>query len=667
MGVCGHPKESLNVIDENANVNEKKAQNGKKGKIGQKGEKGKNIHKEQKKSKEKKEPKDILITKVKKNKPQNEQNVQEGKNQKDQEKNNDIVPKGQKPRKEEKDEEKKEDNTSRNYKQKTVIENKKIEIKEIIDMKTTNINEKSKSIDKLEENEIINDEQGSNKNSNKKINLEEENISNNHQIQESIKESKKEKNENYSIVYENSGSKYIINDKNDINNNENKDSTKFINIIRQSKDDFYENQNYYIVCLRCKCRSPHIEKVNFDYNLLDINVSYYCACFFDHKCQSESLKKLINSTKPLNLCPIHSNNTLKFYCNICKKSFCEKCKGDSEEHIKNFVNFDIIISENIAEQIKILLSKTKNEAIYRKIIDDYLNNLKKNDIPKYHLKSTKNLHDNVTAIVLLQSGLIATGSYDKTIRIWNARELKCIKKVKVLEKVLALLEFKPNMLLSSNENIICLWDINPDTDKDECIHTFNGHELWVNCLVKYDDKIFVSASNDHKIIIWDYEQKKIIKIFEEHKDCIFSLIKLNDGNLCSGGADKAIIIFNWRQNKLISKLEGHKDWVKCICQIDNETILSGSDDRTIKVWKNYKCIHTIEGHSHLVKVLLKINDNYFVSGSFDNTIKIWDKKTYLCQQTLTDTSSKIFCLLKLDNNDLVSCSDDNTIKIWAKK
>ena len=34
MGVCGHPKESLNVIDENANVNEKKAQNGKKGKIG---------------------------------------------------------------------------------------------------------------------------------------------------------------------------------------------------------------------------------------------------------------------------------------------------------------------------------------------------------------------------------------------------------------------------------------------------------------------------------------------------------------------------------------------------------------------------------------------------------------------------------------------------------
>ena len=509
MGVCGHPKESLNVIDENANVNEKKAQNGKKGKIGQKGEKGKNIHKEQKKSKEKKEPKDILITKVKKNKPQNEQNVQEGKNQKDQEKNNDIVPKGQKPRKEEKDEEKKEDNTSRNYKQKTVIENKKTEIKEIIDMKTTNINEKSKS-DKFEENEIINDEQGSNKNSNKKINLEEENISNNHQIQESIKESKKEKNENYSIVYENSGSKYIINDKNDINNNENKDSTKFINIIRQSKDDLYGNQNYYIVCLRCKCRSPHIEKVNFDYNLLDINVSYYCACFFDHKCQSESLKKLINSTKPLNLCPIHSNNTLKFYCNICKKSFCEKCKGDSEEHIKNFVNFDIIISENIAEQIKILLSKTKNEAIYRKIIDDYLNNLKKNDIPKYHLKSTKNLHDNVTAIVLLQSGLIATGSYDKTIRIWNARELKCIKKVKVLEKVLALLEFKPNMLLSSNENIICLWDINPDTDtdKDECIHTFNGHELWVNCLVKYDDKIFVSASNDHKIIIWDYEQKK---------------------------------------------------------------------------------------------------------------------------------------------------------------
>ena len=229
------------------------------------------------------------------------------------------------------------------------------------------------------------------------------------------------------------------------------------------------------------------------------------------------------------------------------------------------------MSENIVEKIKELSSKTQNQDIYRKIINDYLNNLKKINIPEYYLIKTQNLHDKVTAIVLLQSGLIATGSYDKTICIWNFRDFSCVKKVEVLEKILALLEFKSNMLLSSNENTICLWDIN--SDKDECIYKFKGHEKWVNCLIKYDDNIFASASSDHKIIIWDYEQRKRIKKFEVHKDCILALIKLNDGNLCSGGADFEIKIFDWKQGKLISELKGHTDWVKCLCQMNDETLL----------------------------------------------------------------------------------------------
>ena len=499
---------------------------------------------------------------------------------------------------------------------------------------------------------IIKDEQVLKRNGIKEKNYQEENIPINHQAK---KEPKTENKESRNII-------------NDINI---KESKRFINIINdpfitKNDLDFDKSENKdYIVCLRCKCRNPHIENINFDYNLMDINISYYCACFPEIKPQSQSLELLINSTKPLNLCPIHSNNTLKFYCNICKKFFCEKCKRDTEEHNKDFVNFDKIMSEDIAVEIKKFSFKTQNEIRYKKLINDYLNNLKKIEVPKYFLQKTKILYDNVTAIVLLQSGSIAIGSYDKTISIWNIKVLLNIKKIKVLEKVLALLEFKQDMLLSSHENTICLWDIN--SDKDECIYKFNGHDSWVNCLVKYDDKIFASASNDHKIIIWDYEQRKIIKKFKLHKDSILALIKLNDGNLCSGGADFAIKILDWKKEKLINNLKGHTNMVKCLCQMDNETLLSGSDDKTIKVWKNYECIFTIEGHSDIVKVLLKLNDNYFVSGSFDNTIKIWDIKTFLSLQTLTDNSSNILCLLKLDNNDLISCSDDKTIKIWGKK
>ena len=256
---------------------------------------------------------------------------------------------------------------------------------------------------------IIKDEQVLKRNGIKEKNYQEENIPINHQAQKEPKT-------------ENKGSRNIINDINI------KESKRFINIINDpfiTKNglDFDKSENKdYIVCLRCKCRNPHIENINFDYNLMDINISYYCACFPEIKPQSQSLELLINSTKPLNLCPIHSNNTLKLYCNICKKSFCKKCERDSEEHIKDLVNFDIIMSEDNAEQIKNLLNKTKNKNVYNKIIDNYLYDLKKFNIPKYHLKRTTKLHDSITAIVLLQSGSVATGSYDKTIRIWNIKE-----------------------------------------------------------------------------------------------------------------------------------------------------------------------------------------------------------------------------------------------------
>jgi len=429
-----------------------------------------------------------------------------------------------------------------------------------------------------------------------------------------------------------------------------------------------EIKDFYFVCSRCKCRNPCIENVKFDDKKMDFIVSYYCACFYNsNKLQEVYLNSLIDSQKPSNYCPIHSYNILKFYCKECQNSFCELCDKDSEEHKKVFINYNKIMSEDNKEIILKESSKAKYGNIYIKIINEHLNQFFQIDIPKYQLKKTFKRHsDKVTAIIQLHSGLIATGSYDTTIHIWDLEKSSPIKTIEAFGKVFALLEFEPNMLLSSSsDNKICLWDIN--SKKNNYIYKFTGHELWVNCLVKIDDKTFASASNDCNIIIWDYNQRKKINQFEAHDDCILALIKLKNGNLCSGSVDKLIKIWDSKDQRFIKDLKGHKKWIKCLCQMEDETILSGSDDTTIKVWKNYECIKTIiEGHSNSVRVLLKLNDNYFISGSFDKTIKIWDIKEFKCHQTLNKHSSNVFCILKLTNNNLISCSD-NTIILWEKE
>ena len=58
---------------------------------------------------------------------------------------------------------------------------------------------------------------------------------------------------------------------------------------------------------------------------------------------------------------------------------------------------------------------------------------------------------------------------------------------------------KDKLLAGTSNNVINLWDLGLDNPTDQCIFSFKGHELWINCLVKINDNYFASASNDSKI------------------------------------------------------------------------------------------------------------------------------------------------------------------------
>ena len=227
-----------------------------------------------------------------------------------------------------------------------------------------------------------------------------------------------------------------------------------------------------------------------------------------------------------------------------------------------------------------------------------------------------------------------------------------------------MLEFESNQLLSGNsENNIGLWNLNNINNQNNAEYYFSRHFLWVNSLVKYDDKYFVSASNDRKLYVWDYKERKFEFELGNHTDCILTLIKLKNGNLCSGGADNAIKVWDFEKKKCVFELN-QDSWVKCICQIDDDTILFGSEDRTIKILKQFKSVDTIAGHNHSIRTICKIDNIHFASGSFDNKIKFWDIITKNNIYTLEGHSSNVICIIKTKDNKLVTCSSDKTMIIW---
>ena len=249
--------------------------------------------------------------------------------------------------------------------------------------------------------------------------------------------------------------------------------------------------------------------------------------------------------------------------------------------------------------------------------------------------NNSNHNNNITCIIKLKSGKIATGAYDNTIKIWNSKSNKCERTIKEEGNVLCLLEFEKNkILVGNNKSNIRLWDIN-GPKISENTRRFKGHTSLVNCLVKCNNKLFASASNDKTIKIWDYTKNKCIETLKGHNNYVYSLALLKDGRLCSGSADNTITIWNLDDYSCDITLNGHEDSVKCVFQLSNGYIISGSEDNKIIIWYDYnEYLCPLNGHEGGIDEICKISDKIFASSSSDKTIRIWDTITMSCIETL---------------------------------
>lgn len=227
------------------------------------------------------------------------------------------------------------------------------------------------------------------------------------------------------------------------------------------------------------------------------------------------------------------------------------------------------------------------------------------------------------------------------------------------------------------DNTIKLWDIN--TGKE--IRTLIGHTNWVNSVAfSPDGKLLLSGGADCTIKLWQVHTGIEIQTFKGHSDPVSSVAysprtaTTNNQErqlIASGSNDYTIKLWQVYTGREIRTLVGHSFFVNCIAfSHDGEIIASGSGDNTIKLWyvNTGREIRTLTGHSDSVWSVAFSQDRQFLaSGSWDNTIKLWHLHTGTEVSTLTGHSSYVRCVaFSPDGQTLVSGGDDDTIKIWRR-
>ncbi|CAF0706140.1 unnamed protein product [Brachionus calyciflorus] len=246
---------------------------------------------------------------------------------------------------------------------------------------------------------------------------------------------------------------------------------------------------------------------------------------------------------------------------------------------------------------------------------------------------------NITSIQTLShlldskpwSNRVASGSKDKTIKIWNLIDGRLKQTLKGHLKGVWCLVFLTRYLLCSGsyDSTIKIWNLKESV----CSRTLISHDGAVWSLIK-SDNFLLSASQDKTVKIWDLCNCKLVNTLYL-KGSVYS-IDTNSTLIATVSSDKYIKLWNKKSGDCVKSFQSEKNnCVQTVSLIDD--ILACSCNQIIKVWKialnydleliqeykeHYSRIETIK----LIKTKWLNNELLFVSGDKDGIIKYWNLK-----------------------------------------
>jgi WD40 repeat protein len=243
--------------------------------------------------------------------------------------------------------------------------------------------------------------------------------------------------------------------------------------------------------------------------------------------------------------------------------------------------------------------------------------------------------ETIKCVTILSDGRIITGSFDKTLKIWNP-----------------FAEYHENDIIQ--------------TKKYECDISFVGHTECVNCVIEMFDKRIVSGASDHTLKIWNVQTGNNDITFIGHNGAVYCIKQLPDERIVSGSKDEHLKIWNikTRNCDVTFKCDHMQIDVKVL---SDGRIISGIYTSTLRIWNpsTGNCDATLVDNSGFIQYVV-LPDGRIAVKTLSNILKIWDVETGHCDTKFTDCSDTTFvnCISILPDGNLITGSFDGKIKVW---
>uniref|UniRef100_A0A669BHG8 WD repeat domain 17 n=1 Tax=Oreochromis niloticus TaxID=8128 RepID=A0A669BHG8_ORENI len=274
--------------------------------------------------------------------------------------------------------------------------------------------------------------------------------------------------------------------------------------------------------------------------------------------------------------------------------------------------------------------------------------------------------------------LLATASFDGTIKIWDTNTLTAVYTSPGNEGVVYSLSWAPGDLNciagATSRNGAFIWDVR----KGKIITRFNEHgKNGIFCISwsHKDSKRIATCSGDGFCIIRTIDGKILHKY--KHPAAVFGCdwSQNNKDMIATGCEDKNVRVYYLAtsSDQPLKVFTGHLAKVFHVrwSPLREGILCSGSDDGTVRIWDYTQdaCINVLSGHTAPVRGLMWNTEVPYllISGSWDYTIRVWDTRDGTCLDTVYDHGADVYGLTCHQSRPftMASCSRDSTVRLWS--
>ncbi|KAL0217712.1 hypothetical protein RCL1_008292 [Eukaryota sp. TZLM3-RCL] len=278
------------------------------------------------------------------------------------------------------------------------------------------------------------------------------------------------------------------------------------------------------------------------------------------------------------------------------------------------------------------------------------------------------------------SCLLASGSKDGTIRVWNVAAMNSVSILSGHSSAITHLKWSSRGLLisSSQDRTIKIW--NPE--RGILVKSLSAHGHWVNRMALSTDFALKTSYFDHRgnSAIADKSRSELVELAQSKlNDCL----KSHNGKelLVTGSDDFTLCLWDFENSKEpLQRMTGHQQVVNDVAFSPNgRYIVSASFDKSVKLWHgDGRFISTLRGHvGPVYRVAWSSDSRMFISCSKDSTMKVWD--AYKSQNVvgkggrpvgdsmkgdLPGHADEVFALDWGLQGFVASGSKDRLVKIW---